>query len=231
MTTASARAFNRTVTVAWPRAQADGAKALLLKVAKDGHAKIMSQQSARAGVAPDFDAYANTPSNTDIDSVVLPGPIVYRYRYVREVIKVALAILRSSGPVRSGRYAASHALYINGNRVGEGLVPFIKANDEVMIVNVVPYARKIEIGKTKAGRSFTIQESQSAVYQRAADKLRREYRNLTKIEFAFVSLSDAYQLRKDAVSRRLSRGGFRSHRKRGTAGSAITYPAIVLSAV
>lgn len=222
MTAASAQAFRRVTTVAWPKQQEVDAKALLLKVANAGHAKIMQEQTGRAGIAPDFDAYANTPSNTNLETVRLPGPIVYRYRYFREIITQAFLMLRSAGPMRSGAYASAHTLYVNGVSVRGGTVPFIKAGDEIMIVNTVPYARKIEVGRTRAGRSFTIQESQSRVYQRVRDRLRSQYSKLTHIDMNFVSLSDAYLLRHTSNSRR--------RRRDRRAGVPVTYPALVFTA-
>jgi hypothetical protein len=102
MANASLAAFKRTVTVNWPKHQEAQAKNLLIKTAQDGHKKIMAEQSARSGIAPQFEAYANTPGKP-IEAVILPGPIVYRYRYLREVVLVALKELEQASPVQSGR--------------------------------------------------------------------------------------------------------------------------------
>lgn len=222
-------AFKRTVTVAWPARQQAQARALLLKTAHDGHARIMNEQKARAGIAPDFDAYANQPGKP-VEAVILPGPIVYRYRYLREIVLVALHELEGASPVVSGDYQRGHTLFVNGTPIEDPLEYVFKARDEIMIVNTVPYARKIEVGKTKSGRSFVMQVP-DRIYQRVGDKLKTRYRNLGRVSVQFVNLSTAYRLKYDQVTRARVRGAWRiSRRIRNDrkAGAAITYPAIII---
>lgn len=216
MANASLAAFKRTVTVTWPKQQEAGAKAHLLKVAREGHAMIMAEQQARAGVAPTFDAYANTPGKP-IEEVVLPGPIVYRYHYAREVVIKTLQELEAASPVISGDYKRGHTLFINGAPVQNPREAVIKARDEVMIVNTVPYARKIEVGKTESGRAFVLQVP-NRIYERVGKKMYARYGKAAKISVQFVNLSTAYRLKKGAKVRRKGR----------TAGSALTYPAIII---
>jgi hypothetical protein len=57
---------------------------------------------------------------------------------------------------------------------------------EVVISNPVPYARKIEIGKTRSGRPFVIQVP-PRIYERAAMALRSKYRNVASIRFTYMA--------------------------------------------
>src|SRR5262245_8162856 len=100
MTRQSLAALRQTFLVDQPRDTAVNAKALLVRVAREGIAKITQEQTARAGVAPSVDAYANTPGNKNLDSVRLPGPIVAKFDYRREIALYALDELRKASPVK-----------------------------------------------------------------------------------------------------------------------------------
>jgi hypothetical protein len=183
MTAAALQSFRRVITVEWPKHAQDGGKALLLQAARQGHARIMADAMARSGSPPIWEAWANNQGNTNLESVVLPGPIVYLYHYTTEVIEQALLLLQRLSPVRSGLYAKSHTIY------GAGGTPIGRApkelTEDVIISNPVPYARKIEVGKTRSGRPFVIQVP-PRIYERAAKALQSRYRNVAKIEYNYV---------------------------------------------
>jgi hypothetical protein len=184
MASAALQTFRRVITVSWPaHANRDG-KELLLRTAREGHAQIMADVTAESGFPPQWEAYANTRGNTNLNSVILPGPIVYLYHYTTEVIEQALTLLQRLSPVRSGLYAKSHTIYVNGSPVGRA--PKV-LTEEVIISNPVPYARKIEVGKTRSGRSFVIQVP-PRIYERAAKALRSRYRQVAKIEYTFANV-------------------------------------------
>jgi hypothetical protein len=185
MTRAAFQSFRRVVTVEWPAHAERNGKALLLRVARDGHARIMAEAKARTGVVPQWEAFANQRGNTNLNSVILPGPIVYLYHYTTEVIEQALLLLQRLSPVRSGLYAKSHTIYVGGQPTGRA--PKVLTG-EVIISNPVPYARKIEIGKTRSGRPFVIQVP-NRIYERAAKALRARYRNVAKIEYAYITVA------------------------------------------
>jgi hypothetical protein len=185
MAAAALQSFRRVVQIEWPAQQQQDAKALLLRVARAGHATIMTNAQNRSGYMPMWEAYANRPGNSNLDSVVLPGPIVYLYRYATEVIEVALTTLQRISPVRSGLYAKSHTIYVDGHPVSRA--PTVMTH-EVVISNPVPYARKIEIGKTRSGRPFVIQVP-NRIYERTARALQQRYRNVAKITFTYRTIA------------------------------------------
>lgn len=221
--------IRRVVTVDWPNGQERGAKALLIRTARSGHQAIMADASNK-GLAPTWDAYANSPGNKDIDSVRLPGPIVYTYRYLSDLIQVALDELREKSPVLSGNYVRSHTLFVNGSPV-EVAPKTLKAGDQIYIANPVPYARKIELGKTKAGRAFVIHASPH-LYERVAKSLASRYRGQAKISFGFVDLG-SYALQHNQASRSFLPGGRVYHapgqRKDRAKGASVKSPAIFIS--
>jgi hypothetical protein len=181
---AALQTFRRVVTVQWPAHAERNGKALLLRVARAGHAKIMAEATAESGFPPQWEAYANVRGNTNLESVILPGPIVYFYHYTTEVIEQALTLLQRLSPVRTGLYAKSHTIYVNGQPTARAPKTL---TEEVIISNPVPYARKIEIGKTRSGRPFVIQVP-NRIYERAAKALRSRYRNVATIEYNYITI-------------------------------------------
>lgn len=191
MTRASLSALRRVITVDWPARQQAEARAHLLRIARQGHADIMAAQTARAGIAPDAQAYANRPGQRNLDAVQLPGPIVFDYDYRREIVAEALRLLIEASPRQSGAYAAAHTVFIDGVPVAE-LPARIPESAEIMIVNPLPYTRRLEIGKTKSGRDFVLQVP-NRIYERVCKThLMPRYGNAARIEFDYVQLPDAY---------------------------------------
>ena len=128
----STQLIRRIVTVEWPKEAQDDAKALLIRVAREGHARIMAEGAAQ-GLQPYWEAYANTPGNTNLESVILPGPIVYNYRYLLDLIRFALDELRRQSPEMSGNYKRSHTVFVNDQSVGDAIPTTIRAGDRIFI--------------------------------------------------------------------------------------------------
>lgn len=231
MASAALQAFRQVVTVAWPKRMDAEAKTFLLKTARDGHAGIMARQGH-----PAFEVYANRPGNSNIDSVVLPGPIVYTYSNVRELVDFALDELRKASPVEEGDYARAHTIFVNGVPVAT-LPQDIKPSDEIMLANPVPYARRLEIGKTKSGRSFVLQVP-DRIYERVAKrKLIPRYRNVASIAFGYRELPEAYVTRAGLASHYGTKEFSRNtnarvmRKRRQKAGSKVQSPVIIIKAL
>lgn len=218
MSRESLQAFKQTVTVQWPKKQEADAKALLIRVARDGHQRIIAKQGASA-----FEAYANRPGNP-VDSVVLPGPIVYKYRFLREVVTFTLDALRKASPVNSGTYASSHTIYVNGIPV-ETVPLDLKTTDEVFIANPVAYSRRLEIGKTESGRAFVLQV-EPRIYERTLKSvLIPKYRNAAKMSFGYVLVPGGHVVKGKLKSHYIAKGGAR-RKRRQRVGEAVRSPAI-----
>lgn len=234
------QAFRQTITAAWPRKQEEQAKAFLIKVATEGTQKIVAEQTARAGVPPQAQAFANRAGNENLATVDLPGPIVSVFDYRREVAAVALVELVKASPVESGAYRDSHQLYLNGSPV-TGDLPVLRPGDEVMIANGVAYARRLEIGRTTSGRRFT-RFVDNRIYENVARRLLRPlYGAVADIEFTYVILPDAYvtqaKLPSHYATTKIRRyttangiAGQRVLRKRRQIKAAVRAPAIVIKA-
>lgn len=210
----------------WSVQQQKQARDLLVKTARDGHDRIMREQTMRAGYEPEFNAYANTPDNPDIETVILPGPIVYQYRYHNEIIGEALRMLDAASPVDSGDYKRGHILYVNGTPTHRDAK--FQSGDDVMIVNVVPYARRIEVGKTKSGRDFLVQVP-NRIYERVANQLNLKYGKVSMIEMDWVGVGQI-TVSSGQSDRTVKRGRLnirKKDRRRGR-GPSNLFPAILI---
>jgi hypothetical protein len=227
MASKALQAIRRTVTVDWPKAAEEDARKFLVRTAREGHARIMAEQTARGGFPPDWDAYANRPGQTNLDNVILPGPIVFRYRYMRELIAFALEELRKASPVVSGDYRNSHTLYING--VPAAAIPDrIEAGMELFISNPVPYARRLEVGLKEDGRPFVVQVP-PRIYERVMkNTLQPRFRNVAKLSLDYVTIPGAWVIKGRLPSHYIAKGGVR-RRRRQEVGKPVRAPAIVIS--
>lgn len=233
MPSAALQAIRQTVKVQWPQSCERGAKAHLIRTARAGHARIMGD-ARRMGFQPAWVAYANHPGNRDIASVKIPGPIVYEYKYFADVVQFALDALRKASPVRSGDYVGSHTLYVNGQPV-DAIPARLSASDEIWIANPVPYARRLEIGKTKAGRDFVIQVP-NRIYERVAKQVvLPRFRNSAKVSFGYVTIPNAHVIKGGLSSHYATgraagkRGGGTMRKRRQRVGEMVRAPAIFIS--
>lgn len=151
------------------------------------------------------------------------GSIIVEYELIADVLVWIGDTLRSRSPVQSGDYRDGWTLLADGVEVAVG--DDIPAADEYTFVNTVPYARKIEVGLTESGRAFVVQVP-NRIAERTAKDAASRFGNMAKISNTFISLTNGYSLRQDAVSR--ARPG-RRRRITARAGSSITYPAITVS--
>lgn len=126
--------------------------------------------------------------------------------------------LRARSPVLSGAYRDAHELYADGEPLMNAAdvtdnVKLPKA-EEFSFTNTVPYARKIEIGKTKSGRDFVVQ-AESRVYERLATVARQRFDGVADIQFEMRAVIGAQQTPQ-------------RHARRPHNRPAVRYPSIVV---
>lgn len=158
------------------------------------------------------------------------GLIVVEWEIFSDVLIWIGQTLRDRSPVGpSGDYRDGWTLLADGVEVPRGQE--IPAAEVVVFVNVVPYSRKIEIGKTKSGRDFVVQVP-NRIAERTAKDAGARFGNIAKIRSVWISLQGAYTLKHNQATRSFAGGHLRiSHRQRPdrVAGKAITYPAIAVT--
>lgn len=219
MASAQLQAFKRQLNVAVTDLQSPENKRHLANVAREDVAQITREQTSRAGVRPGFTWAVNGNREAPLESVRLPGPIVYTFDYRREIALVGLEALRAASPVQSGEYKAAHTILLDGVEV-EKLPERIPEGSAIVLVNPLPYSRRIEIGRTKSGRTFVVQVP-NRIYETVARKLlSRHYRDVAEIRFGYVDLQGAYKTMRG--------GGTDPRRRRKTRADQVRYPAIFI---
>lgn len=223
--------IRRIVTVDWPKKSERDAKALLIRTARTGHQRIM-QDAKSKGFEPYWEAYANRPGNSNLESVVLPGPIVFNYRYLSDLVQFALDELRKQSPRDSGKYKDSHTVYVNGSPVGTTVPKTIQPGDTIMIANPVPYARRLEIGRAQHGARPFLISVPNRIYERVTDMVKAQGKGRSKVKMGYVDLG-AWTLRKNQKTLIKTSQGYRySARQRHDrlTGAIVKSPAIFFTA-
>jgi len=141
------------------------------------------------------------------------GTIVVEFEIITDVLIWIATALAERSPVVSGEYRRGHTLFADGIEVDVGGV--IPDAAEYSFTNLVPYARKIEIGTTKSGRPFVLQV-QNRIYERTAKDARSRFGNIARIGFTFRGIVGGRQYRAGAAGR--------AHNK-----SDVRYPTITVT--
>jgi hypothetical protein len=138
------------------------------------------------GRVPPFTVTVDGREGAPLDSVNPDGgSIIVEFELVGDVLTWIAQTLVDRSPRVSGDYIHGHTLYADGIEVDPFSV--IPSASVYVFTNSVPYSRKIEIGKTEAGRNFVIQV-ENRIYQRTADDAKSKYGNIAKIRFTYQPL-------------------------------------------
>jgi hypothetical protein len=165
-----------------------------------------------------------------LEGVRPDGSIVAEWELVVDVLQWIGDTLRERSPIVSGDYRDGHILFVDGVEVPMGTQ--IPAATEYVFTDLVPYARKIEVGKTESGRDFVIQVP-NRIYERTFKDAKARFGKQVRISFGYEALAGGYKLKQDGVNRRWNpkkRAWRVSKTSRDrVAGSVVTAPAITIS--
>lgn len=109
------------------------------------------------------------------------GIVITEWTLTGDVLQWIYATLRARSPRLHGNYIEGHTLYADGVECDPVNPP---PATEYVYLNLVPYSRKIEIGKTKAGRDFVIQVP-NRIYERTAQDANARFGNIARIRFTY----------------------------------------------
>ena len=126
------------------------------------------------------------------------GTIVAEWELMTDVLRWIAATLEERSPVLSGNYKRNHILFADGQPVPRGAQ--IPEADEYRFSNLVPYARRIEIGKTKAGRAFVVQVP-NRIYERTAQDAKARFGNMAEIFFTYRGVVGGGQVKAGTAGR------------------------------
>jgi hypothetical protein len=182
-----------------------------------------------------------------LEQVEAGGYTLTEFELLGNVVDAALQALFEASPVgpdKDGHYRDDHWLYVNGQRrdaAAEGAAVEIGPTDEVVIINMRPYARKIEGGaRERFRRRMTNRrpglsvQAPNGVYEVTARALKQRFGNIATIRFAYrgvmggapVSQTGPTPIKRNARGRFVESGGTRAHNV-----SSNRFPALEISGV
>lgn len=110
------------------------------------------------------------------------GKIVFEFEFLGDVLQWIMLALVERSPKRSGRYRAGHKLFADGREIDAGgTAPLAR---EYAFTNYLPYARRLEVGKTESGRDFLVSVP-NRIYERTAKDARSRFGNIAKIGITY----------------------------------------------
>jgi hypothetical protein len=194
---------------------------LIVTTAKTRHGEIMNSDPQPGS----FRRWVDGVLSVAEEMVKPDGIIKYNYNRLDLVVQFAMETLFEKSPVLSGDYRNAHTIFMNGVEVSN--LADYKSGYEIVILNPLPYARKIEIGKMKMTVPGTDQ-----VYHQAEQIVKSKYDNFAKIAFDYRGVVDGIVFGKSGP--RPKRTGPKPGResKRPAAAqnrSDLRYPALVIS--
>lgn len=200
--------------------------------ARDRIGEAQAANSRVLGRASPVKVFVDGRAGASLESVNPDrGRIVAEFDLVLDILNWIMNRLRESSPVISGAYREGHKLFADGAEIAATIN--IPEADEYAFTNTLPYARKIEVGKTKSGRAFVVQV-EPKIYERVAREARSRFGNIADIGYTFRGIVGGAQVNaaklpvalkrpRTAKGRFASTGGPREHNR-----AALRYPTITV---
>lgn len=183
-------------------------------------AKAELAKAIAEGASPRYERFVNGVEGAAEESVVPPGPILYRFVNWPQIIEMALAELVRRGPrPSSGRFNRSYVV-IAGGRVVVTDWTKIRADAEIIITNFQPYVRKAEVGR------LGIPERR--LFAGTARVLRSRFGGSFSVVSKFVDIPPGIVA---GAPYRLKGGGNRgrSHDRISRRSGVLSYPALIIN--
>jgi len=158
-----------------PKAQS----AMLAAFAAEAIEEAKQQNKQVLGVVPPYDVYVDGREGAPLASVKPDGVIRNEFELVNEALVWISTQLQMHSPVLTGRYAKSHELFADGvDTENPNAAP---PAEEYVFINVQPYARKIERGRSS--------QAPDGVYQAVATLAQRRFGNVARITFSYRTVA------------------------------------------
>src|SRR3546814_8595091 len=123
-----------------------------------------------------------------VESVRIGGAVVFLFAVQQAAVDFTLETLRRLSPVDrvspdSIVYRDHHVMLLNGAESAPGAP--IGPDDDVVFVNLLPYARRIEHGWSKL-------QAPAGVYESASEIVRARFGNIVTVKFSYGSFVGAH---------------------------------------
>lgn len=150
--------------------------------ARERLVEAKTQNMRVLGRAPTHTTFVDGMPSDDLEKVRPDGRIVFDFDIGTGVVQWIDQALEEASPVKNGKYQRSHAIYADGVEVAN--VMAAEGADEVVILPLVPYARKIEGAGKRPPQSS---RAPNGVYQVVAVMAARRYGNMASIKFTYMN--------------------------------------------
>ncbi|KRA42096.1 hypothetical protein [Devosia sp. Root635] len=152
-------------------------QAALVALAKREHRRVMQDDPRPSRFVRTVDGARGARE----EQVRPDGTIIYVYPRLDEVVQAAMDLLFELSPVLSGAYRMGHTLFVDG--VEARNLEAWSGQGQILISNVLPYSRKIELGKM----TMRVPGSEH-VYEQAEFTLQQRFGNQARIFFTYRGL-------------------------------------------
>lgn len=176
--------FARQMDIAKSNLVGEGRRRHLIEVAQRLRDDALENNARILGRRPDYETVVDGIKGAAEENVRLGGTIVYLFQIggqsMAEAVRSALDLVRRLSPKLTGRYRDTHRVLVNGFEISTAnpeALDALKETDIVAVVNLQPYARRIERGWSK--------QAPNGVYEVAAGMLKSRFGNLLKIGFTY----------------------------------------------
>lgn len=170
--------------------------AALAGFAREAIAEAEASNAATFGQTPTYDLIVDGRRNGALESVRPDGVVVAEFELLMDLFTWVGAQLVIASPRKTGRYAQSHAFFVDGREVQ--LSRSVPAGADYAFVNVQPYSRKIERGLSS--------QAPDGVYQAVASMAARRFGNIARAYFDYRAVAGGgRESRSPAIIIRLGR--------------------------
>jgi len=157
-----------------PALRADFARAALTEAAEQNRRVL--------GEAPAYTTFVDGMVSDALEGVRPDGKIIFEFEIGVGVVQWIHEALRAASPVKDGKYKDSHTIYADGVEVDNAAAA--EGAEEVVILPLVPYARKIEGAGKRPPQS---RQAPKGVYQVVSVMAARRFGNLASIKFTYMN--------------------------------------------
>jgi len=208
--------FITSLTVDVSKMNAVAASAAIADLAARERYRVLAQQGARSGMAPNYRQIVDNIEGAALESVKPDGYVMFAWTYLAEVVRDTYHALVLAAPKLSGTYVNSIIITVDDVEVAVDDID--EGVTKAVIVATAPYSRKLEVGWKAHGRVL-VQAGHHYV-EETAIVARRLSGAVADIQFGYQDIADPWIL-KDR----------RGHRRvRGAIVDYVRYPAIFISA-
>lgn len=153
--------------------------------AREKLAEAQAQNHRVLGAVPPHTVYVDGRQGAVLESVKPDGGrIVFEFDMAMDVLKWIGEQLVLRSPVVSGAYRGAHTLFADGVAVSGGA---LQVAEQYTFINPLPYARRLEIGRSADGSPFLVQVP-NRIYERTAEDAKRRFGNLADIRFSYTAV-------------------------------------------